>query len=100
MPERYMLVRWPEGPAQRIYSPSTVVEEFFSAGQKYPVAEFVERSREALLIAGDRVKAAYGYPCGNASRSIAFIEAHAEIYALGDVTVEGIESGTTATRSR
>jgi uncharacterized repeat protein (TIGR04042 family) len=100
MPERYMVVRWPEGPSQRIYSPSTVVEEYFAAGQTYPVAAFVERSREALLVASDQVKAAYGFPCGNASRSIALIEAHAEIYGLGDVTVEGIEVRTATARSR
>jgi uncharacterized repeat protein (TIGR04042 family) len=91
MPERYMLVRWPEGPSQRIYSPSAVVEEYFAAGQTYPVAEFVERSREALMIAGERVKQDYDFPCGHASRSIALIEAHAELFALGDVTVERIE---------
>jgi uncharacterized repeat protein (TIGR04042 family) len=92
MPERYLLVRWPDGPCQRIYSPSAVVEEYFAAGQTYPVAEFVERSREALLIAGERVKQAYDFPAGNASRSIALIEAHAEMFGLGDVTVVGIES--------
>ncbi len=91
MPERYLLVRWPDGPCQRIYSPSAVVEEYFAAGQTYPVAEFVERSREALMIAGDRVRQAYDFPFGNASRSIALIEAHAELFALGDVTVERIE---------
>lgn len=92
MPERYLVVRWPQGPSQRIYSPSAVVEEYFEAGQTLPVLDFVERSREALLIAGDRVQQAYGFPCGKASRSIALIEAHAERFALGDVTVEGIEA--------
>jgi uncharacterized repeat protein (TIGR04042 family) len=91
MPERYLVVRWPDGPSQRIYSPSTVVEEFFTAGQTLPVLDFVARSREALMIAGDRVKQAYGFPCGHAGRSIALIEAHAERFTLGDVTVEGIE---------
>jgi uncharacterized repeat protein (TIGR04042 family) len=94
MPERYLLVRWPEGPCQRIYSPSAVVEEYFAAGQTYPVAEFVERSREALLIATERVRQEYDFPSGNASRSIALIEAHAELFGLGDVTIEGIESAT------
>lgn len=92
MPERYLLVRWPGGPCQRIYSPSAIVEQYFAAGQTYPVAEFVERSREALTIAAEQVKQAYGFPIGHASRSIALIEAHAELFGLGDVTVEGIES--------
>jgi uncharacterized repeat protein (TIGR04042 family) len=91
MPERYMSVRWPSGPSQRIYSPSTVVEDYFAAGEKYPVEDFVLRSREALMIAGDRVREAYGFPCGNASRSIALIEAHAAEFPTGDVVVEGFE---------
>ncbi|MFI5935369.1 MSMEG_0570 family nitrogen starvation response protein [Actinoplanes sp. NPDC051494] len=90
MPERYVLVRWPDGPQQRIYSPSTVVEDYFQAGQTLPVADFLVRSREALTIASDRVRAAYGFPCSNAARSIAAVEAHAARYADGDVTVEGI----------
>lgn len=92
MPERHLLVRWPDGPAQRIYSPSTVVEEYFTTGQKYPVADFVARSREALGIASDRVRAAYGFPCSNAARSLSAVEEHARRHPAGEVTVEGIEA--------
>jgi len=87
-----MLVRWPGGPEQRIYSPSTIVEDYFSAGQRLPVADFVARSREALTIAGDRVEAAYGFPCSRAARSIAEIARYAALHGIGDVTVEGIEA--------
>jgi uncharacterized repeat protein (TIGR04042 family) len=90
MPERYVLVRWPDGAAQRIYSPSTIVENFFAAGERLPVATFVERSREALGIASDRVRQAYGFPCGHAARSIALVEARAAGQLAGDVLVEGI----------
>jgi uncharacterized repeat protein (TIGR04042 family) len=92
MPERYVLVRWPDGPVQRIYSPSTVVEDYFSAGQKYAVGEFLNRCREALGIASDRVREAYGFPCANAARSLAQVERHASQWNRGDVTVDGIES--------
>jgi len=92
MPERYVLVRWPDGPEQRIYSPSTVVEDYFQAGQSIPVQDFVDRSREALTIASDRVRAAYGYPCSRAARSIARIAELAAVHDRGDVTVEGIEA--------
>jgi uncharacterized repeat protein (TIGR04042 family) len=92
MPERHVLVRWPGGSPQRIYSPSTVVEEYFTAGQRYPVEDFVARSREALGIAGDRVQAAYGFPCANAARSLSAIEDHARRHPAGEVTVEGIEA--------
>ena len=92
MPERYVLVRWPAGPQQRIYSPSTVVEDFFRAGQRLPVDVFVERSREALTIASDRVRAAYGFPCSRAADSLARIAELAAVHDHGDVTVEGIEA--------
>lgn len=92
MPERYVLVRWPDGPEQRIYSPSTVVEDYFRAGQRLPVADFVARSRAALTIASDRVEAAYGFPCSRAARSMAEIAKFAAFHGNGDVTVEGIEA--------
>ena len=90
MPERYLSVRWPSGPTQRIYSPSTVVEDYFAAGQQYPVDEFVSACREALTIASDRVQDRFGFPCGNASRSIALVEAHAAQFPDGAVVIEGI----------
>lgn len=92
MPERYVLVRWPDGPAHRIYSPSTVVEDYFSAGQTLPVKDFLDRSHEALTVASDRVEAAYGFPCSRAARSMAEIAARAAEHPDGDVTVEGIEA--------
>jgi uncharacterized repeat protein (TIGR04042 family) len=92
MPERYVVVRWPDGPPQRIYSPSTVVEDYFEPGRRYPVADFVARSRTALSIGSDRVLAAYGFPCANAARSMAAIDARARSCPTGDVTVEGIEA--------
>lgn len=92
MPERYVLVRWPDGLSQRIYSPSTVVEDFFAVGQIYAVEDFVNRCRQALQIASDRVREAYGFPCANAARSLALVERSAERGAVGHVTVEGIEA--------
>ena len=92
MPERFVLVRWPDGGAQRIYSPSTVVEDYFSAGQRMPVGEFVATSRRALTEASERVRQAYGFPCSNAARSVAAVEARAVAQPAGDVLVEGIES--------
>lgn len=92
MPERYVSVRWPDGRPQRIYSPSTVVEDYFEAGQSLPVAEFVERGRAALTAASERVEAAYGFPCSRAARSIVEITAGGRRCTDGVVTVERIES--------
>jgi uncharacterized repeat protein (TIGR04042 family) len=94
MPERYFRVRWPDGRTQRCYSPSTVVEDFFSAGTAYQVGEFVERSRKALTIADERVREKYGLGCGNAVMQLAEIERTAAGFGHlddGRVIVEGFE---------
>ncbi|GIM90845.1 MSMEG_0570 family nitrogen starvation response protein [Paractinoplanes toevensis] len=90
MPERYVSVRWPDGHTQEIYSPSTVIEDYFHIGQTLPVAEFVAQSRAALTIASDRVRAAYGFPCSRAAASIAAVTENAARFEKGDVTVQGI----------
>ncbi|HEY0451241.1 MSMEG_0570 family nitrogen starvation response protein [Actinophytocola sp.] len=74
MPEVLFRVRWPDASEQRCYSPSTVVEDFFSAGTSYPVAEFVDRSRKALSAASERVRGIYGYGCSQALAQLAEIE--------------------------
>ena len=33
MPETYWTVRWPDGAEERLYSPSSVVAELFTAGE-------------------------------------------------------------------
>ncbi|GAA1378306.1 MSMEG_0570 family nitrogen starvation response protein [Catellatospora chokoriensis] len=93
MPEMYFLVRWPDGAIQRCYSPSTVIEDFLAPGAVYPLADFVERSRQALGIAGDRVRAKYGFACGSAADQLAQIEATAAGFGSvpeAAVTVEAI----------
>jgi len=84
MPEMYFDVRWPDGLTQRCYSPSTIVEDYFTPGAAYELAEFVERSRTALGIAGERVREKFGFFCTGASDQLALIERTAASY--GDVT--------------
>ncbi|GAA1323323.1 MSMEG_0570 family nitrogen starvation response protein [Pseudonocardia xinjiangensis] len=88
MPEMTFEIRWPDGSARHYYSPSLVVEEYLTAGESYPVEEFVRRSREALGIAGERVRAKYGFPCSRAAASLAAIEQTAAGFADGSVRVE------------
>ena len=93
MPEMYFHVRWPDGAAQRCYSPSTVVADYFTAGTEYELADFVERSRTALGIAGERVREKFGFFCAGASEQLAQIEQAASAYrsvAGATVTVESL----------
>ncbi|MEV6507569.1 MSMEG_0570 family nitrogen starvation response protein [Streptomyces sp. NPDC051642] len=84
MPEMYFDVRWPDGLTQRCYSPSTIVEDYFTPGSAYELTEFVERSRTALGIAGERVREKLGFFCTGASDQLARIERTAAAY--GDVS--------------
>ncbi|MEY9862837.1 putative repeat protein (TIGR04042 family) [Catenulispora sp. GAS73] len=101
MPEMYFQVRWPDGAIQRCYSPSTVVAEYFTAGTAYELTDFVERSRTALGIAGERVREKFGYHCTGASEQLARIEHAAAAYravAGAEVTVESLTGADGATQ--
>jgi uncharacterized repeat protein (TIGR04042 family) len=74
MPEMRFHIRWPDGTPETCYSPSLVIKDYFSVGADYPLADFLERSRTALAIASDRVKAKYGMPCRRALAQLARIE--------------------------
>ena len=80
MPEMRFRIRWPDGAEEACYSPSLVIKEFFQPGESYPVADFLARSREALTIASDRVKARYGMPCSLALAQLQRIEATGDTF--------------------
>jgi uncharacterized repeat protein (TIGR04042 family) len=81
MPEMRFHVRWPDGSLSVCYSPSLVIKEFFSPGAAYPLEDFVERSRTALGVANERVRAKYGYGCAAAMSQLAAIEQTARKFA-------------------
>jgi len=89
MPEVMVDVQWPDGSQEWVYSPSTVVEDVFTAGTAYPLAEFVELSRTAMTEASRRVQERYGFPCSRAAATLAGIEGTAARFDGGDVRVTG-----------
>ena len=80
MPEINFKIQWSDGTEQTCYSPSLVVKEYFIPKTEYKLNEFVEKSRTALNIASDRVKKAYGFPCGRALGQLKQIETKALEY--------------------
>ena len=92
MPEMHVHLRWPDGSAQRIYSPSLVITDHVEEGHTYPVAELVPRLRTALTLASERVRASYGFPCSRAAASLAAIERRAASFdGDADAVVEAFE---------
>ncbi|MBC7374472.1 MAG: MSMEG_0570 family nitrogen starvation response protein [Frankiales bacterium] len=73
MPEMTFTVRWPDGVASQCYSPSLVVHDHLGTGP-YSVGDFVSRSRTALTIASERVRAKYGFACTSAMDQLEQIE--------------------------
>jgi uncharacterized repeat protein (TIGR04042 family) len=69
-----MSIRWPDGAQESCYSPSLVLKDYFQVGQIYALADFRERSRTALIVASERVKAKFGFACSRAADQLARIE--------------------------
>jgi len=88
MPERTLLVRWPDDKEQAIYSPSSIVDQYFSVGDKLAKEEFVAKSTEALQQASKRVEEKYGYFCSSAMASIEMVKAVASQIAEENGIVE------------
>ncbi|TRW80247.1 MSMEG_0570 family nitrogen starvation response protein [Mycolicibacterium sp. 018/SC-01/001] len=67
MPEMTFDIRWPDGSIQSCYSPSLVMHDFLTSGQRYTVGDLVDRAGAALEQASDRVRAKYGFACTSAA---------------------------------
>jgi uncharacterized repeat protein (TIGR04042 family) len=80
MPEVLFTVELPDGAKMECYSPSTVVREYFSAGESLPVSEFLLRSRKAYAEASERVRSKFGFSCSSASAQLADIERTTRAY--------------------
>lgn len=81
MPEMRFVIRWPDGSAESCYSPSLVIKDHLAPGHSYALADFLARSREALLAASDRVQAKYGFACTRALGQLARIETGCDRFA-------------------
>jgi uncharacterized repeat protein (TIGR04042 family) len=81
MPEMHFRIRWPDGRSETCYSPSLVIKDYFAVGTTYALTDFLERSRTALNIASERVRAKYGWPCSRAIAQLARIESAAATFA-------------------
>lgn len=88
MPVMHFRIQWPDGTEANCYSPSTVVSDYFTPGTRYPVDDFLQRSREALHIGSERVREKFGFACSAAMDQLAQIEEQAAHFAAQpDATV-------------
>lgn len=81
MPEMHYTIRWPDEAEDRCYSPSLVVRELLAPDTDYPLADFMQRVRQATAIANERVQAKYGFVCSRANDQLARLEAREARFA-------------------
>ncbi|MEM9326691.1 MAG: MSMEG_0570 family nitrogen starvation response protein [Bacteroidota bacterium] len=91
MPERLLIVDWPDQHRQSIYSPSSIIESYFEEGDKLSSDLFVARCTRALEHASQRVQEKYGFACTAAMESIEKIKAKHEQIETDTGQVEVIE---------
>jgi uncharacterized repeat protein (TIGR04042 family) len=84
MPEMSFRIVWPDTSEVDYYSPSLIVRDYFAPGEILALPVFLQRAREAMSIASDRVQQKYGFPCSRARATIASIERQAKKFAAQD----------------
>lgn len=80
MPEMTFDIRWPDGSTQSCYSPSLVMHDYLTTGQRYTVADLLDRTGAALQQASDRVRAKYGFACTSAAATAEEITSAAQYF--------------------
>jgi uncharacterized repeat protein (TIGR04042 family) len=94
MPEMTFDVQWPDGRLQRCYSPSLVMHDYLAPGSDSTIADFVDRSTQALQEASERVRAKYGFACTSAAGTTAEIASAAiEFPSSATVRVVAMQPG-------
>ncbi len=73
MPEVYLKIEWPGNKPDQVYSPSTIINQYFKTGDITSITEFEIRLTEALHIASRRVYEKFGYECTSAMAELARI---------------------------
>jgi uncharacterized repeat protein (TIGR04042 family) len=77
-------VRWPDGRETVCYSPSLIVKDYLAIGASYPMDDFLQRMREALDIASERVRQKFGFACSRALDQLGEIEAFSRAFRAPD----------------
>jgi uncharacterized repeat protein (TIGR04042 family) len=66
MPITYVHIEWPDHKTGQVYSPSSVIKEYFKSGERLSVEKFLAACTEGLNAASERVQQKFGYTCTSA----------------------------------
>ncbi len=71
MPETYLRVQLPDNKEEVIYSPSTIITQYFQKATEISLDEFQNQCSKALNHASKRVYERFGYECTSAMGELA-----------------------------
>lgn len=80
MPVTYVHIEWPDQIKDQLYSPSSVVKEYFNTNQEISVAEFNLACSESLNEASNRVAQKFGFGCTSAMAELQRIQSECKKY--------------------
>ncbi len=66
MPITYINIEWPDKEVDKVYSPSSVIEDYFEAGNTLKIDIFLNQCNQGLNEASERVRKKFGYACTSA----------------------------------
>lgn len=66
MPVTYVHIKWPDQVEDQIYSPSSIIKNYFVPEQEITIAEFHTKCTESLNEASGRVAQKFGFACTSA----------------------------------
>jgi uncharacterized repeat protein (TIGR04042 family) len=66
MPVTYVYIEWPDNKTDKVYSPSSVIKEYFRPEEYLSIEEFLATCIEGLKAADERVLQKFGYACTSA----------------------------------
>ena len=92
MPVTYLNIEWPNEETDQVYSPSSVIQDYFTPGNLLPVDKFLQITNEALTEASERVRRKYGYACTSAQEEIRRVSLKCKDYdAINSVKIISIK---------
>ena len=66
MPVTYVHIEWPDHKTDHLYSPSSVIQEYFKPGEDLSIEIFLATCTKGLNKASERVQQKFGYACTSA----------------------------------
>ncbi len=70
MPVTYLTIIWPNNEEDQVYSPSSVIKEFFTKESELKVDDFLITIQNALNESSERVRMKFGFACTSAESEL------------------------------